>query len=173
MNANALEDIKNYAMDYAEKANALKRELEAMNRETAVIQQDHLKELTVLAAEAAAAQKLVEIAILENKGLFANRKTLEVAGVKFGLTKTRDKYVVADEADAIRYIKEKMSDKAIFLINNKETIAKTALANLTATELKKLGVTVEKGLENAMVKLADDSVERFIAESQKQQAALL
>ena len=167
-----IEEIQKYAENYGEKARLLKAKIDEMEKDLTAIRKSHLPELVVLAAEAADAQKLTELAIMENRELFQKKKTFNVNGVKFGINKQRDRFETANELSTIQAIKEFLAEKAPMLLNIKESIMKSAMDKLTTRELKQIGVTVVPGDETPIVRLMDDALEKYIIALQKEQLIL-
>lgn len=94
--------------------------------------------------------------------LFTRPKSVVFHGVKIGYQKLKGKIEFDDAEVVIRLIKKHFPKQADVLISTKETPAKEALSNLSAADLKRLGVHVTEAGEVVFVKFTDTAVDKMV-----------
>ena len=115
------------------------------------------------AAEAAAAKKqALSDAIAESKEHFIRPKTVIFYGIRLGYQKAKGEIAWEDEAQVIKLIKKHFPDETETLIKIKETILKNALAQKSAADLKKIGVTVVDTDDEVFIKPTDPEIDKMI-----------
>lgn len=101
--------------------------------------------------------------IAADPALFAKRKTLVLFGIKVGFVKGRGKLVWKKTEQVVEAIKKHLADQAWVLIQTKEVPAKAALNNLTAAELRKIGVTIEEAGDQVVIAPQDGDLDKLVA----------
>lgn len=94
--------------------------------------------------------------------LFVRPKSVVFHGVKVGYQKSKGKIEFDDAEAVVRLIKKYFPEQADVLISVSEKPAKEALANLTAGDLKRLGVQVTSDGEVVFVKFTDTAVDKMV-----------
>ena len=94
--------------------------------------------------------------------LFAKPKSRTLAGIKLGYQKGKGKIEWDDPDQVVRLIKKHFPEQADVLIATKEKPVKAAINNLTAAELKKLGINVAEGGEVIFIKPTDSAVDKLV-----------
>lgn len=123
-------------------------------------------------AVAVAKEREAELAgMLEESGeLFVRPKTVVFHGVKVGFQKAKGKLEFDDPDQVLKLIRKHFPEQADVLINTKETPAKEALAQLSAAELKRLGITVVDSGDQVVIKDTTSEVDKMVEALLKDEA---
>lgn len=109
------------------------------------------------------AQLALQAEIEANPELFVKPRTIVLHGVKVGYTKGKGRTVIIDEAKTIELIRKHLpEEQAGLLIRKVESVQKDALGQLTAAELKKIGVHVEAATDRVVLSYVDNAVDALI-----------
>ena len=113
-------------------------------------------------ADQAAAEETLRDAIDARHDLFQRPRSVAVDGVKFGLRKQPGAVDIGDEARAIQRLRDKLPQHADALVNVKETLDRKALRKLTAGELAKIGVAIDRTTDAVTITRPASDLEKFI-----------
>jgi phage host-nuclease inhibitor protein Gam len=94
--------------------------------------------------------------------LFKKPKTRTLHNVRVGWVKQRGKMEIEDAQRVVELIEKLLPEQAATLISTKKSPDKKALAELTARDLKRLGVSVTEDTEAPFVKPADDGIDKLL-----------
>lgn len=97
-----------------------------------------------------------------NPALFAKPRTVIFHGVKVGYQKGKGAITFDDADQVIKLIRKHMPDQADVLIATAEKPAKDALAQLTAAELKRIGVSVTDASDQVVIKPTDSETDKLV-----------
>ena len=111
-----------------------------------------------LAETEAALRALVEA----NPGCFIRPRTQVFAGIKVGYAKGKGALSFDDADSVVARIKKHLPEQADVLIRTKEAPVKEALAQLSAAELKKIGVTLSEAGDQTVVRPVDSEVDKMV-----------
>jgi uncharacterized protein YjiS (DUF1127 family) len=164
MNKVTMTEIRQATENYAEKARMVRNIKEKMQDAIRDIEKEHNQALIDAAKDAGEALQMVHT-LLNSEGatdLFKKPKTINVNGVTVGFRKQIGSITVTNEQTTIELIREKMPDKMVSLINTEISVSKKALADLTADELKKIGVSVACDTDEPVVKIVDKDIQKMI-----------
>jgi hypothetical protein len=106
----------------------------------------------------------------DGRALFLRPKSVMFHGIKVGYKKGTGKIEWEDADQVVKLIKKHFPDQADVLIISSEKPAKDALAQLTAAELKKLGVLVEESGDVPFIKDTSSEVDKLVAAFLKDEA---
>jgi len=157
-----LEQIAKATRQFADARRELSALVDATNRRMRLIYEDNLPQIRKLLARATDSRAALETLILAAPELFARPRTIVVHGVKIGLRKGKGGLEWDDEENVVRLIKKIFPDQAEVLIRTTEQPVKNALAELPASDLKRLGVTVEETGDVPVVQPADSVVDKVV-----------
>lgn len=146
---------------YADARSELGDAVAELEAEMTGLKRRRLRRIRNLAEKAANAHAELQATIDESRALFKKPKTRILHGIKVGIMKEKGK-LKFDAGMVVKLIKRHMPEKADTLINVTEKPQKTALSGLTATDLKKLGVTVIGGGEAVVIKPADSEIDKLV-----------
>lgn len=134
---------------------ALHEGIEALKR----TQMPRLKAAVNRAAESEAALRAL---IEESPELFEKPRTVVFHGIKLGYQKAKGVIEWDDPDRVVQLIKRHFPDLADELIATSEKPARAALNNLSAADLKKLGITVTGDTDAVLIKPADSEVDKVV-----------
>lgn len=96
--------------------------------------------------------------------LFEKPRTRVLNGIRCGYMKQRGEVSMADEAKTIERIRSLLpKDQAALLIRTRESVHKPAVYDLTAADLKRLGISIAEDHDAVYIKLADSAVDKVVA----------
>ncbi|MEN6375350.1 MAG: host-nuclease inhibitor Gam family protein [Smithella sp.] len=107
-------------------------------------------------------QAALKAALEEGRSLFVRPKTMIMHGIKVGFQKAKGKISWADDDQVVKLIKKHLPDQADVLIKTTEKPIKDALANLSAADLKRIGVTVDDTTDQVVIKSTDSEIDKFV-----------
>jgi hypothetical protein len=107
-------------------------------------------------------QEDLKAALEESRPLFVKPKTIVFHGVKVGFQKSKGKLSWNDDAQVIKLIRKHFPDQEEVLIKKTEKPSKDALLNLSAENLKKIGVTISDTGDVAVIKSTDSEIDKFV-----------
>ena len=84
------------------------------------------------------------------------------AGIKVGYAKGKGALSFDDADSVVARIKKHLPEQADVLIRTKEAPVKEALAQLSAAELKKIGVTLSEAGDQTVVRPVDSEVDKMV-----------
>lgn len=158
----AIDTISKRAEVYATTRTLLAEKVSALNDGIAALRKDHIPAIKRAVARAAEAEAALRALVDANPECFTKPRTQVFSGVKVGFQKGKGA-ISFDDADAVvARIKKHLPDQADVLIKQKETPVKDALANLSAAELKRIGVTVSEAGDQVVVKPVDSEVDKLV-----------
>lgn len=152
--------VKAFADAHADLAESVR----ALNDAIDDLKRRHLPIIKKHVARTAQAHDALKADIERAPHLFIKPRTINLRGVVIGFEKSKGKITFADndEATVIKLIKRHFPDQAELLIRTKESANKTALADLSAADLKKLGVTITDTGDRVVIKPTDNGVEKLV-----------
>lgn len=158
----SIEEIEVIAKAYAEAYDALRLEVRALEAAVVLLKARRLPKIRQYAAAAANAKAELEAAVDAGRPLFKRPKTRILHGIKVGLQKGKGKISFDDAAAVIKRIRAKLPRKAKALIKVTETPVKAALGQLSADELKKIGVTVHDAEDQVVAAPTDSDIDKLV-----------
>lgn len=115
---------------------------------------------SVASVAEAQADLLAEVAAAPQ--LFEKPRSIVLHGIKLGFQKGTGKLDWTDDEQVVKLARKHFPDQFDVLVKVTEKPIKAALANLTAAELKRLGVTVEDTGDVAFAKDATAEVDKLV-----------
>ena len=95
--------------------------------------------------------------------LFERPRTRKVAGVEYGYRTGKPAIQIADEARTISLIRKLLPEgQQVLLIRTRESVHKPAVLDLTAADLRRLGITQTDPEDSVVVRAIDDDTDRLI-----------
>lgn len=169
-----LKDIERMALTHRTDRDQLGDAIDKMERELAAVRQKHLTTIRPMLAKAAVSARKLRDAVEGAPDLFKKPKSRTMHGFKLGYVKQRGKVSFSDAERVVRLIRKHVAGRFDDLVKVTETPDKNALANLTVTDLKKIGCTVTEDDDVAFVRPADSDTEKLVKallEDAKKEAA--
>lgn len=134
----------------------------ALNAGIEALKADRLADVRQATDEAGFAWKALAESIDAHPELFVKPRSLVAHGIKFGFQKAKGTLEIADEDRTVALIEKLMPEQAELLISVKKAPVKDALAQLPATDLKKLGVQLKDTGDVVFIKPADGAVDKLV-----------
>lgn len=155
-------EIEKLAEKMAAVRDALAGTFMAQQEEIAAAQKKYLARTRTLTAQFKAAHGALAEAVGASPGLFERPRSVILHGIKAGFQKGKGALSWEDDARVVALIKKNFHDQADVLIKTTERPVKGALAELPASDLKRLGIEVEDTGDVVVVKLVDGDVAKMI-----------
>jgi hypothetical protein len=157
-----LGDIEGLCRRYADEHAALADIVSELQDEIDAAKRKRLRSIKAAVARTADARSKLATAVERAPGLFNKPKTLTLFGVKVGFRKAKGRIDYDAPAEVVKRIRKHFGGRFDDLVSIKETPLKSALAQLSGAELKKLGVTVESDTDEVVVQSTSDQVDKLV-----------
>lgn len=160
-----LSDIESLTGVYANQRASLAQLVMRLEDNIETLKRAQMEGIKQALARTAEAQSMLHAAIYTAPNLFAKPKTLIINGIKVGYTKQKGKVEFDDEAAVIGRIRKLLpKEQAELLIRVREGVHKPAVYDLTAGDLKRLGIRVVDDGEAIVIKPVDDQLDKLLSE---------
>ena len=160
--ATVLESIAKHAEVHAQARALLAERVTALTDAKALLHREHLPGVKRALNRAAETEAALRALVEANPGSFVKPRTQVFAGIKVGYAKGKGALSFDDADSVVARIKKHLPDQADVLIRQKETPVKEALAQLSAAELKKIGVTLTEAGDQTVVRPVDSEVDKMV-----------
>ena len=158
-----MNDIEVLTDDYADERAALVEAVARLQAELDAAKRAHLPQIRRAVGRAAQARDRLHAEIDAHRDLFAKPRTRILCGVKVGLQKQKGKVQIDDEGAAVGRIRAQLpAEQADLLIRTRESVDKTAVVDLTAGDLKRLGIRISDDTDVVVIKPADSEVDKLV-----------
>jgi arsenate reductase-like glutaredoxin family protein len=157
-----LTDIEALTRQYAEARAALAERVQELEDEIARLRRQRLPAIRRALGAAQERRDRLASAIAEAPALFERPKSVIFHGVRVGYQKGRGSITWDDDARVVALIRRHLPDQADALIRVVERPLKTALAQLSTAELRRLGVEVVETGEEIVIRPVDGELDRLI-----------
>ncbi len=154
--------IETAALKHSEARDVLRDEIQGYQDEQEQIRRRRHESLRAALRRYRETHQRLETNLDKYPHLFKKPKTRILHGLRVGYMKRKGKTIIKYPEKTITAIKAKFADRADDLINTKETASKTALAQLTGAELKRIGVEVTADTDVVMIKGTDTELDKLI-----------
>lgn len=170
--APTMDTIERATKDYADARAELRGRMESLQQDIDAIKRRRMQGLRNSLVKLTAAGDGLRNLLEDHPELFERPKTRTFHGIRVGWMKQKGKIEFDEPDQVVALIRKQFPDQADALITVKETPTKKALANLTGTELKRIGVRVTADTEAVVIKATDSELDKMIdallAESDEQ-----
>lgn len=155
--------IEDSARSYAAVRADLVGEVEELEAELAEVRRRHIGGIKMLAGKAACKHAILKDLLEQAPELFGRPKTITVDGIKIGYRKAKGKVTVADEEATIARIRKLLpADQAELLVRRRESVHKPGVYDLTAGDLKRLGIAIEDDTDEVVIKPVDGDLDKLV-----------
>lgn len=158
----SMTEIERRAKALAETRERLAAIVAELNAGIEALQRANMPALRRAVATMAGRHDELKLLVEQHPELFTKPRTVVLHGIKVGFAKGKGSIEFEDPDQVVKLIKRHHPDQVDVLIQTEETPVKTALAQLTAAELKKLGVTVEGTDDIVVIKFSDSAVDKTV-----------
>lgn len=157
-----LAEIERLCKDYSLARAALKEKVEALNDEIERLKRQRLPQIRKAVELASEKQLALRKAVEESPELFEKPRTQVFHSIEVGFRKGKGTLVWEDEEQVCKLIHKYYPDEWENYIKVIEKPIKTALAQLSVQELKKLGITVIETGDEVVIKAKDTEIDRLV-----------
>lgn len=147
---------------YANTREVLASKVRQLEAEVEAVKRQRLPGIKAALARAAEAEGRLRMVIQAAPELFERPRTLILHGVKVGYRKASGKLVWDDPDQVVALIRKHYPDQADVLIVTTEKPSKSALAQMSAAELKRLGVRVSDCGDEVVIAPTDSEVDKLV-----------
>lgn len=158
-----MQEIDTKAEEFSRARAALAGVCAAFQAELAAVKARHIDSLKARVSEAKARHAELGALLQASPELFVKPRSVVLHGIKLGYQKAKGKMVIEDEAKTIALIKKHFPEQAEVLITTSEAVAKKALEQLPAADLKKVAVLITDAGDVAFAKDAAADVDKLVA----------
>lgn len=161
-NENALEPL---ALELRRALDNLRAAATEAGRAVAEVKDAHLPALRAATAKAISTEAEL-ISAVENSppGWWSRARTRVAHGIRYGWQKQRGRVEIDDEAKVIERIRKQLpAAQAEILIRAREAVHKPAVYDLTAADLKRLGIRVTDDCDAVTVRDLQAEADRLVA----------
>jgi len=157
-----LEDIEQATKNYADARDLLSTRITVLENEIEQLKRKYLKGIrAAVRAVSDRHSKLYEL-IDDNQDLFVKPRTKVISGVKVGIAKGKGSFVIIDNDKTCNLIAKKIPEEFDTLVKQTQTVVKGALSNLTATQLKTVGISISQAGDQIVIKPTDSHVDKLV-----------
>src|SRR3990172_299856 len=158
-----LQEIDQKAQDYANARDVLVGIKMALEEEVGAIKRKYMPKIRKIVETAKERNAALSAAIAASPELFQKPRTVILHGIRLGIVKSRGELAWDDEAQVIKRIRAQLpKDQAELLIRVKESVAKGAVYDLTAADLKRLGIKIEGDGDIVTIKDAAGDLDKWL-----------
>lgn len=157
-----LADIDQLTRAYAGAHDTLTERVRSLETEIDDLKRRRLAGIRSAAAKTADARAALSAAIEAAPELFERPRTLTIYGVKVGLQKGKGELRFASQEQVIRLIRRHLADQEDQLIAVRESVVKTALAKLSASELRKIGCEIVETGDQVVIRSTASDIDKFV-----------
>ncbi len=155
-------DVEAKTKSYADARDAVSAIVSAVEEEIAAVKKRHMQRLKKAVAVMAERQAELRYTIAYNPELFIKRRTQVFYGIKVGFQKQKGEITWVDEAQVLKLIHKHFPDMVDALIKTTEKPIKSALAQLPAADLKRLGVTISDDGDVVVIRATDSEIDKLV-----------
>lgn len=157
-----MKEIEDLTKDFADKRAALAHEMETLEGAIARLKDSRRAAIRELVGDLATSHSRLELAVEDSPALFKRPKTHILHGIKVGFRKEPGKVSFENAGQVVKLIRKHLAELADTLIKTTETPVKSALAQLSGAELKKIGATITDSSDAVLIKPADSEIDKWI-----------
>lgn len=167
-----LTELETAAKEFSSASKILRNIKEELDTEIDAVKAKYSTAFAEASKNAGEAYQMLLTLVESSEELFLDKKSMSINNVKFGYRKKAGTINIDNETFTIDRLRELFPKDADKYLSTKISISKKALNNLTAAELKKVGVNVIQDSSEAFVKLTDDEVQKLIDALVKESAKM-
>lgn len=155
-------EIEKLTRDYADARDKLTATVQDLNDKREAIRRQYLPGIKKQVAIAKERKDRLKAAIDDSQALFKKPRTKIISGIKVGLKKAKGLIEWASESAVIKLIEKHFPEQADLLIKTTQKVLKKPLAQLTAQDLKKIGVTIHDTGDAIVIEPTDSEVDALV-----------
>ncbi len=155
--------IEKMTKDYADARGTLTGRVTEVNDAIDLIKRRYLPLIKHAVNTAMERKSKLQGEIENNPQLFKKPRTLVLHGIKVGFQKQRSGMDWNDDSSVVKLIRKHFPEQVDVLVKITEKPVQSALNQLTVGDLKKLGVSVSEGGDEALIKPTDTDIDKLVA----------
>lgn len=160
---NPMMKIQNAAREYRRAKDTLTERANELHEQIETAKRSRILGLRNAVAKTKEAAATLQAAIEAYPQGFLKPRTVVLEGVKLGFQKAKGKISWEDDDQVIKLIRKHLPEAADVLIKSTDKPVRDALSNLTAAELKKIGVSVTEAGDEVVIKDTTAAVDKLVA----------
>lgn len=164
-----MSEIERKTSAYSVARRTLADRMQALEDEVAKVKRRLLPGIKTAAEAAAQAKEVLSRAVEESPELFTKPRTALLHGVRVGYQKGKGRLVIENSVVTVKLIKKIFPAEVDVLVRCVETPVKSALAQKSAAELKRVGVAVEETGDMIVIEAADSEIDKLVEALLKEQ----
>lgn len=157
-----MKEIEALTKRFADERNTLAASMAELEEAKRALEKKYLPRLKTIVGIAKAARQKLADAIEANPQLFVKPRTAIFHGVRVGLQKAKGEIEFDDVDQVVKLIRRHFPEQFDALVKTTHKPVKKALANLSAAELKKLGIEVTETGDAVFIKDAAGEVDKLV-----------
>ena len=157
-----LAEIEILTKKFSEARADLKSRISYLEDEIAVLKRKYLPGIKKSIEAAASAKMRLHSEIEDSAELFVKPRTIIFHGIKIGYQKGKGEITWEDSEQVVKLIKKHYPGIFDAYIKITETPIKSALAQLPAAELKKLGIIIAETGDEIVIKGTDSDIDKMV-----------
>lgn len=162
MSTTTLDDITEATRHLSEARANLGHMVSALNAGIQALKDDEMPAIREAIAQATAAWSDLEQLVQASPYLFIKPRTVAAHGITVGITKSKGTLQIENPDRTVLLIKRHLPDQVAVLVATKEAPVKKALEQLSAADLKRIGVTVEGVGDQVVIRPAPSDVDKLV-----------
>ncbi len=159
----SLEKIESLTNKLATERDVLASLVDELQEEMEQSKDARLPNIRRIAKRVLKTKEKLEIIIGDNPQLFVKPRTLTMSGIKIGFQKGKGLLGYKDASAVIKLIRKHYPEKEDVLVKTTESIIKKAINNMTASELRRIGITVIPGEDQVLIKPAGSDIDKLVS----------
>lgn len=157
-----MKDIEAYTKRYADCAAALASTIAELEDRKTKLSREYLPVIKREVTLARNAKASLSAAIDASPELFVKPRTVTFHGVRVGFQKAKGRIEFDDADQVVKLIRKHFPEQFDVLVKTTERPVKDALAQLPASDLKKLGINVVADSDEVVIKDASGEIEKMV-----------
>jgi hypothetical protein len=158
-----LKPIEDITTRYATARGQLTDAVIALNQELDAVKRKHMPTIKRKLAVAAGFHNDLDNAIRESAHCFHRPRSVVIMGIRVGMQKSKGLITWDNDDQVVKLIRKHCPDEFDLLVKTTETPVKAALAQKSAADLKRIGVTVSGAGDEVLIKPVDGAVDKLVA----------
>jgi hypothetical protein len=156
-------EIEQLTRDYAEARSYLSGVVSRLQEELERVKHPALPLIREAVGKTSETHSKLYAAVEAAPELFTKPKTITIAGIRVGYMKQKGKVVIEDEEAVIARMRKLLpKDQVELLIRITESVHKPSVYDLSAGDLKRLGITITDDGEAVVIKPVDGEVDKLV-----------
>jgi len=157
-----MKDIEAFTKRYADATGTLGSTLGELEERKKKLQREYLPQIKREVTAARNAKAVLSEAIDDSPELFVKPRTVTFHGVRVGFQKAKGRIEFDDAEQVVKLIRKHFPEQFDVLVKTTERPVKDALAQLSAADLKKLGINVVADSDEVVIKDASGEIEKLV-----------